>query len=93
MLFEDQGAPHTAGASRPLAPEASSAGQWRPRARPELQAMDQLWKPGKGDALAHRPTRSIDASAHAACRYILAMGGHERLRRAGVLSGSFWLKV
>jgi hypothetical protein len=45
----------------------------------------------KGRALADRPTRSIDESADAACRYILEMTPQERLRKAGVLSGNCWL--
>jgi transposase len=93
VLFEDKGPPHTAGESRQLARESSIEVRWLPRATPELNAMDQLWKHVKRDALANRPTRSIEASAQAACRYILDMGGQERLRRAGVLSGSFWLTV
>jgi hypothetical protein len=61
------------------------------RATPELNAMDHLWRQVKARALADRPTRSIDASADAACRYILEMTRHERLKKAGVLSGNFWL--
>jgi hypothetical protein len=53
--------------------------------------MDHLWRSVKGRALADRPTRSIDASAGAACRYLLEMSRGERLRKAGVLSGNFWL--
>ena len=86
-------APHTAGESRQLARELNIEVRWLPRATPELNAMDQLWKHVKRDALANRPTHSIDASADAACRYILQMRGQERLRRAGVLSGNFWLNV
>jgi hypothetical protein len=41
--------------------------------------------------LANRPTQSIDASADSACQYLLAMSRQERLRKAGVLSGNFWL--
>jgi hypothetical protein len=41
--------------------------------------------------LANRATQSIDESADSACRYILDMSRRERLRKAGVLSGNFWL--
>jgi transposase len=92
VLFEDKGTPHTARASRQLARELDIEVRWLPRATPELNAMDQLWRHVKRDALANRPTRSIDASVDAACRYILQMPRPERLRRAGVLSGNFWLR-
>ena len=62
-----------------------------PRATPELNAMDTLWKQVKRDALGDRPTASIDQSAEGACEHILAMRPHDRLRQAGVLSGNFWL--
>ena len=62
-----------------------------PKATPELNAMDQLWRHVKGQVLASRPTRTIDQSADDACQFILNMSRRERLRKAGVLSGNFWL--
>ena len=93
VLFEDRGSPHTADESLAVAAALHLELRFLPVATPELNAMDQLWKHVKRDALANRPTRSIDASAQAACRYILDMRGQERLRRAGVLSGNFWLSI
>jgi hypothetical protein len=37
------------------------------------------------------PTVSIDESADAACCYLLEMSRFERLTKAGILSGNFWL--
>jgi transposase len=91
VLFEDRGAPHTAVASLRQATARHLEVRFLPRATPELNAMDHLWRHVKGRALANRPTRSIDASADNACRDILAMSRRERLRKAGVLSGDFWL--
>jgi transposase len=62
-----------------------------PKATPELNAMDHLWRHVKGRGLANRPPQSIDASADRACRYLLDMSRQERLRKAGVLSDNFWL--
>lgn len=62
-----------------------------PRATPELHAMDHLWRHGKGRIVAHRATQTMDASADAACQALLAMSRRERPRKAGVLSGHFWL--
>src|SRR4051812_46736264 len=50
-----------------------------------------LFRHVKGRAEANRATRSIDASADNACRYLLDLTPRERLRKAGVLSGNFWL--
>ena len=91
ILFEDRGTPHTAEDSLEFATQLGIQVRLLPRATPELNAMDHLWRSVKGRALADRPTRSIDASANAACRYLLEMSRGERLRKAGVLSGNFWL--
>src|SRR4051812_1922780 len=65
--------------------------RWLPRATPELNAMDHLWKHVKANVLANQPTCSMDQSAEAACQYILGLSRRERLRKAGILSGRFWL--
>lgn len=91
VLFEDRGAPHTAEASQEMAADLGIELRFLPRATPELNAMDHLWRHVKGRALANRETRSIDASADQACRYILDLSPRERLQKAGVLSGNFWL--
>jgi hypothetical protein len=91
ILFEDRGSPHTAEDSLELAATLGIRVRLLPRATPELNAMDHLWRSVKGRALADRPTRSINSSADAACQYLLEMSRQERLRKAGVLSGRFWL--
>lgn len=91
ILFEDRGSPHLAGSSRRYAQELGIELRFLPRATPELNAMDHLWRFVKGRALANQPTRSVDASADLACQYLLRMSAHQRLTKAGVLSGHFWL--
>jgi transposase len=91
ILFEDRGTPHTAEESRELATDLGIEVRLLPRATPELNAMDHLWRHMKRRALANQRTRSIDESADAACQYILGLSRQERLRQAGVLSGNFWL--
>jgi transposase len=91
VLFEDRGSPHTADASRALARALDIEVRLLPKATPELNAMDQLWRQTKGPVLASRPTRTIDQSADDVCQCILNMSRRDRLRKAGVLSGSFWL--
>jgi len=91
VLFEDRGTPHTAEDSREMAKELNIEIRLLPRATPELNAMDHLWRHVKRWGLGDRPTRSIDESADQACRYILDLKPGERLQKAGVFSEDFWL--
>jgi DDE superfamily endonuclease len=91
VLFEDRASQHTADESWWRAIELGIEVRLLPRATPELNAMDTLWKHVKRDALGDRPTVSIDRSAEIACEQIVAMSPQDRLRQAGVLSGNFWL--
>jgi transposase len=91
VLFEDRGTPHTTDDSRALAGELGSELRLLPRATPDLNALDHLWRQVKGRALADRPSLSIDQSAAAACRDILELSAGERLKKAGVFSGNVWL--
>lgn len=91
VLFEDRGSPHKAEDSLELAAELRIEIRLLPRATPELNAMDHLWRHVKGRALANRRTESIDRSALQACQYIYGLSPSQRLQKAGVLSGSFWL--
>lgn len=91
ILFEDRGSPHTAEESQDFAQQQGLQLRFLPRATPELNAMDHLFRFVKGRALANRQTISIDQSADAAANYLLEMSPQERLRKAGILSGNFWL--
>lgn len=91
ILFEDRGTPHKAEESMELAAALGIQVRLLPRACPELNAMDHLFRFVKTRAVANRPTQSMDISAMAACHYIYALSRRERLVKAGVLSGSFWL--
>ena len=91
VLFEDRATPHTSEDTLYLAAELSIEVRLLPKACPELNAMDHLFRSVKGRAIANRPTISIDKSADAACQYLLRMSKQERLRKAGTLSGNFWL--
>jgi hypothetical protein len=62
-----------------------------PRATSEWNAMDHLGRHTKRAALGDRATQSIDASALAACLYLIDLSPHDRLQKAGILSGHFWL--
>lgn len=91
VVFEDRGTPHTTDDSLELADSVGIEIRLLPRATPELNAMDHLWRWVKGRGVANRPTTSIDASADQACQHLLNMSRHERRQKAGILSGDFWL--
>ena len=91
ILFEDRGSPHTAEDSLEWAVRLGIEVRLLPRACPELNAMDHLFRSVKGRGVANRPTGSIEAAAEAACRYLYALSRGERLVKAGVKSGNFWL--
>jgi DDE superfamily endonuclease len=91
VRFEDRGSPHTAAASRQRAKALHMTVRFWPTATPELHAMDHLWRHVQGRVLAHRAVTSIDEAADQAWQAMLAMSRRERLRKAGSLSGHFWL--
>jgi transposase len=91
LLFEDRGSPHTAKESRALLSQINIKVRYLPKAVPELNPMDHLWRHVKRDVLSNRTTESIDVSAEEACRYIINLTPEERLTKAGVYSGNFWL--
>src|SRR5262249_56665832 len=91
VLFEDRAGQHKAPGSWGWAEELGIEVRLLPRATPELNAMDHLWRHAKRDILASQATETVEQSALPACRYLLDMTPRERLRKAGVLSGDFWL--
>lgn len=91
VLFEERGSPQTAAARRRQAQALRLAVRCRPRATPERHARDHLWRHVQGRGLANRVTVSIAQAADDACQSRLAMSRHAHLKKAGVLSGHFWL--
>jgi hypothetical protein len=91
VLFVDQGSPHTAEDSQDLAKDLNIEVRFLPVATPELNALENLWREGKGKILANQTTAAIDSSADAFCQYLIGLTPQQRLKKAGVLSGDFWL--
>jgi len=71
ILFEDRAAQHKAPGSLRWAERHNIEIRLLPRATPELNAMDHLWKQTKRETLGSRATQTIEQSAWAECRYIL----------------------
>jgi DDE superfamily endonuclease len=93
VLFEDRATQHKSPSSLAMAEGLGIEVRLLPRATPELNAMDHLWRPAKRQAVGDRPTVTVADSALAVCQYIIDLSPRDRLRQAGVLSGNFWLTV
>jgi transposase len=91
LLFEDRASQHKSPASLSYAEELAIEVRLLPKATPELNAMDTLWRHTKEQAVGSRATQTVDQSALDVCQDIIDLSPHDRLRRAGVLSGDFWL--
>jgi len=91
VLFEDRASQHKSPSSLALAEELGIEVRLLPRATPELNAMDHLWRHAKRQAVGDRPTVTVTDSALAVCPYIIDLSPEDRLRQAGALSGNFWL--
>jgi transposase len=91
VLFLDRGSPHTAKKSRALAAELGVEIRLLPTACPELNPLERLWRVLKGRILANEPTPDLDVSLQRAFDHLETMTSRQRLKAAGVLSGSFWL--
>src|ERR1051325_4200294 len=84
ILFEGRGTPHTAEESRALAQALDMQVRLLPRACPELNAMDHLFRFVKSRGVANQPTHSIDESAMAACDALYALRAYTRNDERGL---------
>jgi len=91
VLFVDKHSAHTATASRQLAHELGIQLRWLPTACSELNPLDHLWRHLKKDVTANQPTPNLDVEIAYAADYLKSLSPRQRLKKAGVLSGSFWL--
>ena len=91
VLFEDRASQHKSPDSRAWAEQLGIEVRLLPKATPELNAMDHLWRHTKRETVGSRATLSVEASALAACQYIIDLSPRDRLTQAGILSGNFWL--
>jgi DDE superfamily endonuclease len=91
VLFEDRASQHKSPESLGWAEQLGIEVRLLPRATPELNAMDQLWRHTKRETVGSRATKTVATSALDACQYIIDLSPRDRLRQAGVLSGNFWL--
>jgi hypothetical protein len=91
VLCLDKISAQWAGSSRQLARQLGIELRWLPKACPELNPVDHLWRHLKKDVLANEPLPDLEATLKRAWSYLAELSPRERLCKAGVLSGRFWL--
>lgn len=91
-LLLDKASCHQAAASQRLAARLQMTLLWLPKQCPELNPQDHLWKELKRLIVANRQYQSLDQEACQAERWLLGLSPGTALRKAGILSGDFWLK-
>jgi len=64
---------------------------WLPKRSPHLNPMDHLWRHGKEVICANWQYPTIEDQMEAIFLYLYELTPHEALRKAGLLSGNFWL--
>jgi transposase len=90
-LLLDKASRHTAQTTTDLAAELNIEFIWLPRKSTNINPMDRLWKWGKDKICANTQYLSIDYQADCFIEYLLGLSAQEALRKAGLLSGRFWL--
>lgn len=92
VLVLDKISAQWAHSSRRLAKQLGIELRWLPKACPELNPVDHLWRHLKQDILANEPIPNLEATLKRAWSYLANLSPRERLQKAGVLSGRFWLQ-
>lgn len=92
VLFLDRISAQWAHSSRRLAKDLGIQLRWLPKACPELNPVDHLWRHLKNDILANEPLPDLKITLKHARSYLKDLSPHARLRKAGVLSEHFWLQ-
>src|SRR5262245_45879441 len=90
-LLLDGASRHSAHESEGLAAKLDIALIWLPARASNINPMDRLWKWGKEKICANKQYLSIDYQADRFIEYLLGLSPQEALRKAGFLSGRFWL--
>jgi hypothetical protein len=91
VLLLDKASRHTAQTTTDLAAELEIEFIWLPRRSANINPMDRLWRWGKDKICANKQYLSIDTQAERFLEYLLGLSAREALRKAGLLSGQFWL--
>jgi transposase len=91
VVLLDRASRHTAGDSESLAAELNIELIWLPKRCANVNPMDRLWRRGKDAICANKQYLSIDYQADRFIEYLSGLSNQDSLRKAGILSGRFWL--
>lgn len=91
-LLLDQAGCQKAAKSQVLAARLNIQLVWLPKQSPQLNGMDHLWREIKKNVSANRQYRTIDEHARQVEEWILGLSPRQALRKAGILSKTFWLR-
>jgi transposase len=92
-LLLDEDSSHTAEDSQGTADELGIELLWLPKRSPHLNPMDHLWRHGKEVMLANHQYASIDTQVDWFVAYLNNLSAYEALKKAGIFSKNFWLKL
>jgi DDE superfamily endonuclease len=92
VLLLDEDSSHTAADSQSVAEDLEIELLWLPKRSPHLNPMDHWWRHGKAVKSANHQHDSIEIQAEEFVAYLHGLGAQDALRKAGVLSPTFWLK-
>jgi transposase len=90
-LFLDGASRHSAHESEGLAADLGVQSLYLPARCANINPLDRLWKWGKDKICANKQYLSIDYQAERFTEYLMGRLPQEALRKAGMLSGRFWL--
>jgi hypothetical protein len=90
-MILDGASRHSAHESERLAADLDIELIYLPARSTNINPMDRLWKWGKDKICANKQYLSIDYQADRFIEYLLGLSAQEALRKAGILSGRFWL--
>lgn len=91
VMLLDGASRHTAQESEGRAKKLGIELVWLPPRCANVNPMDRLWRWGKEKICANKQHTCIDQQAKRFIEYLLGLPAQEALRKAGILSGNFWL--
>jgi hypothetical protein len=92
-LLLDEDPSHTDEDSQDLAESLGMELLWLPKRCPELNPLDHLWGHAKDDLCGNHQYASIDEQVDQFLASLIGLTPEEALRKAGVLSKTFWLRM
>jgi transposase len=91
-LLLDENSCHTAQGSQRVAHALGIQLLWLPKRSPHLNPVEHLWRHAKAVICANHQYPTLQAQVDQFIHYLQSLSPTQRLRKAGVLSGNFWLQ-